>query len=286
MDREFSYAKSEWYVSANWHCFWWNHAFSSISILLIKVCMRSWSRLAQALCKMRWSSPGDLARSPDCNPIENSMLKRCREVIEGDGGPINYWTLHSLWCLLKEKHGVTCNKWCNKWKHAWFPCYSCRSCHKSQKCKIFFHTLCLTRTMPSIGRHIPLLFCVRKFPIHYRLNDQIVKILFEIFEKVLGGTYFFGVYSSVYSYICSPLRVQNCSFHLCTPQKCFYDNWKHEYYLGFNICTPINDVGSVLPKGAPSVTIYGANLNHYLLVWTSGISSGSLDILYKTSDHY
>ena len=25
-------------------------------ILLIKVCMRSWSRLAQALCKMRWSS--------------------------------------------------------------------------------------------------------------------------------------------------------------------------------------------------------------------------------------
>ena len=64
--------------------------------------------LAQALCKMRWISPGDLARSPNCNPIENNTLKRCREVIEGDGGPINYWTLHSLWCLLKEKHGVTC----------------------------------------------------------------------------------------------------------------------------------------------------------------------------------
>ena len=97
--------------------------------------------------------------------------------IEKDGGPINYWKLHSLWCLLKEKHGVTCNKWCNKWKHAWFPCYSCRSGHKSQKCEIFVHTFChkmhnFTKTMPSIGRHIPLILCVRKFPIHYRLNDQ------------------------------------------------------------------------------------------------------------------
>ena len=73
----------------------------------------------------------------NCNPIENNMLKRSREVIEGAGGPINYWTLHSLWCLLKEEHGVTCNKW----KHAWFPCYSCRSGHKSQKCEIFFSHL-------------------------------------------------------------------------------------------------------------------------------------------------
>ena len=167
MDREFSYAKNEWYMSANWwHCFceimhfmtkgvkknlallWFvststritreSHMFpichhllhvtpcfsfdkhhnewsvqahylfrSPISILLIKVCMRRWPRLAQALCKMRWISPGALARSHDCNPIENNMLKRSREVIEKDGGPINYWTLHSLWCLLKEKHGVT-----------------------------------------------------------------------------------------------------------------------------------------------------------------------------------
>ena len=98
-----------------------------------------WHRLS---AKCAGISPGDLARSPDCNPIENNMLKRCREGIEGDGGPINYWTLHSLWCLLKEKHGVTCNKWCNKWKLARFPCYSCRSGHKSQKCEIFFHTFC------------------------------------------------------------------------------------------------------------------------------------------------
>ena len=62
----------------------------------------------------------------------------CWLVIEADSGPINYWTLHSLWCLLREKHGVTCNKWCNKWKHVWFPYYSCRSWHKSQKCEIFF----------------------------------------------------------------------------------------------------------------------------------------------------
>ena len=77
-------------------------------------------------------------------------------VIEADSGPINYWTLHSLWCLLKENHGVTCNKWCNKVKHAWFPCYSCRSGHKSQKCEIFFHTFChkmhdFTKTMPLIA---------------------------------------------------------------------------------------------------------------------------------------
>ena len=108
----------------------------------------------------------------------NSMLKRCREVIEADGGPINYWTLHSLWCLLKVKHRVTCNKWCLKvQKHAWFSCYSCRSWHKSQKCKIFPHTFChkmhdFTPTMPSIGRHVPFIVCVRKVHIHYRLNDQ------------------------------------------------------------------------------------------------------------------
>ena len=46
--------------------------------------------------------------------------------------------------------------------------------HKSAK-KI--HTFCykmhaFTPTMPSIGRHIPFIFCVRKFHIHYRLNDQ------------------------------------------------------------------------------------------------------------------
>ena len=92
----------------------------------------------------------------------NSMLKRCREVIEADGGPIN-WTLHSLWCLLKVKHRVTCNKWCLKvQKHAWFSCYSCRSWHKSQKCKIVFHTFCHKMhdfiPMPSIGRHIPFIF--------------------------------------------------------------------------------------------------------------------------------
>ena len=90
----------------------------------------------------------------------NRMLKRCREVIEADGGPINYWTLHSLWCLLKVKHTVACNKWCSKvQKHAWLSCYSCRSRHKSQKCN-FFHTFChkmhdFTPTMPSIGRHLP-----------------------------------------------------------------------------------------------------------------------------------
>ena len=121
---------------------------------------------------------------PPPPPNSRPMLKRCREVIEADGGPINYWTLHSLWCLLKVKHRVTCNKWCLKvQKHAWFSCHSCRSWHKSQKCKIFFHTFChkmhyFTPTMPSIGRHIPFIFWVRKCHIHYRF--KISKILFEI----------------------------------------------------------------------------------------------------------
>ena len=219
MDREFSYAKNEWYISANWwHCFceimhfmtkgvkkksrtfvicvsfytnnkgithvsiyciiycmslhvfllisitmnevfnnWYAHYLlrSPISILLIKVCMRRWPRLAQALCKMRWISPGDLARSPDCNPIENNMLIRCREVIKWDGGPINYWTLHSLWCLLKEKHGVTCNK-CNdaingNMCDSLVICVEADTNHKSAR--FFFHTFCpkmhdFTKTMP------------------------------------------------------------------------------------------------------------------------------------------
>ena len=100
----------------------------------------------------------------------------CREVIERDGGPINYWT-YSLWCLLKEKHGVTCNKWCNKWKHAWFPCYSVEADtnHKSAR---FLFTPFVIKCMISqkqchqLADIIPLIFCVRKFPIHYRLNDQ------------------------------------------------------------------------------------------------------------------
>ena len=136
-----------------------------------------YAKLAQDLCKMRWISPGDLARSPDCNPIENIMLKRCREVIEGDGDLSIIE--HFIHCDAYEKKNM-------EW-HAindaingnmpWFPCYSCRSGHKSQKCEIFFHTFChnmhdFKKTMPSIGRHIPLNFCVRKFPIHYRLNDQ------------------------------------------------------------------------------------------------------------------
>ena len=68
-------------------------------------------------------------------------------------------------------------------------CVEADTNHKSAR---FFHTFChkmhdFTKTMLSIGRHIPLIFCVRKFPIHYRLNDQIGKILFDIFEKMLGG---------------------------------------------------------------------------------------------------
>ena len=143
--------------------------------MLIKVvCDPGWPRLS---AKCAGSVQAILQDPPTATLSKIIMLKRCREVIEGDGGPINYWTLHSLWCLLKEKHGGTCNKWCNKWKHAWFPCYSCRSGHISQKCEIFFHTFChkmhdFTKTIPSIGRHIPLIFCVIKFPIHYRLNDQ------------------------------------------------------------------------------------------------------------------
>ena len=132
-------------------------------------------------CKIARTDPAHFAESLGQSAWVNVAYKLwstvCWLVIEADSGPINYWTLHSLWCLLKEKHGVTCNKWCNKWKHVWFPCYSCRSWHKSQKCEIFFHTFChkmhdFTNTMPSIGRHIPLIFCVRKIPIHYRLNDQ------------------------------------------------------------------------------------------------------------------
>ena len=46
-----------------------------------------------------------------------------------------------------------------------------------RKVQDFVHTFChklhdFTPTMPSIGRHIPFIFCIRKFPIHYRLNDQ------------------------------------------------------------------------------------------------------------------
>ena len=46
-----------------------------------------------------------------------------------------------------------------------------------QKCEIFLHTFShkmhdFTKTMPSIGRQIPLNFSVRKFSTHYRLNDQ------------------------------------------------------------------------------------------------------------------
>ena len=138
-------------------------------------------------CKIARTDPAHFAESLCrglCQPGSTGAYKLwstvCWLVIEAESGPITYWTLHSLWCLLKEKHGVTCNTWrtwSNKWKHVWFPCYSCRSCHKSQKCEIFSHTFChkmhdFTNTMPSIGRHIPLMFCVRKFPIHYRLNDQ------------------------------------------------------------------------------------------------------------------
>ena len=46
-----------------------------------------------------------------------------------------------------------------------------------KRARFFCHTFChkmhdFTPTMPSIGRHIPLIFSVRKFPVHYRLNDQ------------------------------------------------------------------------------------------------------------------
>ena len=220
---------------------WFHHLATLFSILLIKVCMWRWSRLAQALCKMRWNSSIDLgivlhllvgfpldvipevldgvavkrycrlfhtlnaiflqqligesSTMRSCIVVHKDKLvsdqfleengiermewpARCREVIEADGGPINYWTLHSLWYLLKVKHRVTCNKWCLKvQKHVWFSCYSCTSWHKSQKCKIIFHTFChkmhdFTPTMLSIGRHIPFTFCIRKFHIHYRLKYQ------------------------------------------------------------------------------------------------------------------
>ena len=143
--------------------------------------------LLSILFSIGLQSAGDLARSPGrsdpahfaeglagptwVNVAYKLWSTVCWLVIEAESGPIDYWTLHSLWCLLKEKHGVTCKEWCSKWKHAWFPCHSCRSGHKSQKCEIFFHTFChkmhdFTITMPSIGRHIPFIFCVRKFPIH------------------------------------------------------------------------------------------------------------------------
>ena len=123
------------------------------------------------------------------------MLKRCREVIEADGGPINYWTLHSLWCLLKVKHRVTCNKWCLKvQKHAWFSCYSCIEAdnHKSAR---FFHTIChemhdFTPTMPSIDTYHSF-FSVRKFHIHYHLNDQNRQNTFwDIWKNVRGDLLF------------------------------------------------------------------------------------------------
>ena len=54
-------------------------------------------------------------------------------------------------------------------------------------------------------------------------------------------------------------------FALFRVQKRFYD-CKHEY-LGVQICTPTNNGASLLPKGGASVTIKGANLNHYFLVY-------------------
>ena len=100
----------------------------------------SYGGIPSAFCRGAWANL-DQRR---IQTLIKSMLKRCREVIKTDGGPINYWTLHSLWCLLKVKHRVICNKWCLKvQKHAWFSCYSCTSWHKSQKCKIslFSHLL-------------------------------------------------------------------------------------------------------------------------------------------------
>ena len=124
------------------------------------------------------------------------MLKRCREVIEADGGPINYWTLHSLWCLLKVKHRVTCNKWCLKvQKHAWFSCYSCIEADTNHKSARFFHTIChemhdFTPTMPSIDTYHSF-FSVRKFISITIWMIKIGKILFEIYEKMLGGDLLF-----------------------------------------------------------------------------------------------
>ena len=103
------------------------------------------------------------------------------EVLRGDQsrrwtvyGPMNYWTLHPQWCLLKVKHRVTCGKWYWKvQKHAWLSTYSSRILHKSRECNFHFHTVChemhdCTSTMTSTGRHIPFILCVRKLPIRYR----------------------------------------------------------------------------------------------------------------------
>ena len=155
--------------------------------------MRRWPRLAQALCNMRGSVRAILQDPPTATLSRIIMLKRCREVIEGDGGPINYLILHSLWCLLKEKHGVTCNKWCinGDMCDSLVIRVEADTNHKSAR---FLFTPFVIKCMISqkqchqfIGRHIPLIFCVRKFPIHYRLNDQNWSLLFEIFEKNLGG---------------------------------------------------------------------------------------------------
>ena len=108
--------------------------------------------------------------------------------------------------LIKSKtYRVTCNNWCFKvQKHAWFSCYSCWSWHKSQKCKIFVHTFChkmhdFTPTMPSIGRHIPFIFCARKFHIHYRLNNQNrLNTFWDIWKNARGDLLF---WLSVYMYI-------------------------------------------------------------------------------------
>ena len=74
-------------------------------------------RNSNAFCRESLGQPGSTSHA---NSDQQDMMKRCREVIEADGGPINYWILNSLWCLLKVKHRVKCNKWCLKvQKHAW-----------------------------------------------------------------------------------------------------------------------------------------------------------------------
>ena len=159
---------------------------------------------------MSWISTGDFARSPDCNPIENSMLKRCREVMEWDGDLSIIATLHSWWWLLKEKTWMTCSKQCNEWKHAWFPCYSCRSGHKSQKCEIFFTPFVIKcmisqKTMPSIGRHIPLIFLRRKFPVHYRFLSITIINSSQLFRFSLfaDDTVIVSSHKNVHTFLCT-----------------------------------------------------------------------------------
>ena len=87
---------------------------------------------------------------------------------EAESGPITYWTLHSLCVLIKRKKLSIHEGFGNILIPVLFVC-----CHKSQN----IHTLChkmhdFTNTLPSIGRHTTHVLDVRKFPIHYRLNDQ------------------------------------------------------------------------------------------------------------------